>query len=357
MVGKKKRCSHVTLMHACINLQIQESPQQGMGLMDTLSQRGVHGIINGLDTAAWDPQCDPYLSPRMRFTPATAARGKAAAKRWLQVHLGLPASSQIPMVAYVGRLTHQKGVDVLLKALYSCIGPDILAQETLSRTLGPQVRLLHLLCSLICGCASTALSVELEDIVCDESMCSLQASGGTEASQAATNRDSVAGGRWQVVVMGTGDEQLEQELKYLPLALPRRAATVVRFDERLAHRLMAAADILVVPSRFEPCGLVALSALRYGAVPVVASTGGLRDIVSGRFLLSDTGRGEVKRPIPPSRNLLPGFFFANCLPVQPLYLPKLGLCFFVFVGSQAPGSEAQVICSFGSVSCMFGRVC
>jgi hypothetical protein len=89
--------------------------------------------------------------------------------------------------------------------------------------------------------------------------------------------------------MGTGDAHLERELEYLPVTLPRRAAATVGFDERMAHRLMAAADVLVVPSRFEPCGLVALAGLRYGAVPVVASTGGLRDIVSGRFLLEDTG--------------------------------------------------------------------
>ena len=85
--------------------------------------------------------------------------------------------------------------------------------------------------------------------------------------------------------MGTGDTHLENELRYLSRTLPGRAAGSVGFDERFAHRMLAAADILVVPSRFEPCGLVALAALRYGAVPVVASTGGLRDIVTGRFLL------------------------------------------------------------------------
>ena len=121
-------------------VQIQADVEQGMGLTHTLAHRGVHGIINGLDTTEWDPQTDPYLTPRMRYTPATAAHGKAAAKRWLQSHLGLPVSSKFPVVAYIGRLTHQKGVDVLLKALYSCIGPEELAREALSRSLGPQVR-------------------------------------------------------------------------------------------------------------------------------------------------------------------------------------------------------------------------
>jgi hypothetical protein len=90
---------------------------------------------------------------------------------------------------------------------------------------------------------------------------------------------------WQLVLLGTGDVHLQRELQYIERAMPGRAKGIVNFQERLAHRLMAAADILVVPSRFEPCGIVALAALRYGAVPVVASTGGLRDIVTGRFLV------------------------------------------------------------------------
>lgn len=121
-----------------------------MGLMPTLARRGVHGITNGLDTAAWDPRSDPYLSPRMRFDPSTAAHGKAAAKRWLQAHLGLPVTSQRPLVAYIGRLTHQKGVDALLKALYSCVGPEALARETADRTVAPQARLTPPACCACC---------------------------------------------------------------------------------------------------------------------------------------------------------------------------------------------------------------
>ena len=106
------------------------------------------------------------------------------------------------------------------------------------------------------------------------------------------------------MIIGTGDAHLENELRYLSRTLPGRAAGSVGFDERFAHRMLAAADILVVPSRFEPCGLVALSALRYGAVPVVASTGGLRDIVSGRFLLGTAHSQVCASPaasLPPSR--------------------------------------------------------
>ena len=61
---------------------------------------------------------------------------------------------------------------------------------------------------------------------------------------------------------------------------PGQACGMPVFSEEAAHLLLAAADYLLVPSRFEPCGLVALYALRYGAVPVTTATGGLRDIVN-----------------------------------------------------------------------------
>jgi glycogen synthase len=90
---------------------------------------------------------------------------------------------------------------------------------------------------------------------------------------------------WQLVLLGTGEPHLERELEFIERAMPGRAKGIAHFEEQLAHRLVAAADILVVPSRFEPCGIVALAALHYGTVPVVASVGGLRDIVTGRFLV------------------------------------------------------------------------
>ncbi len=72
----------------------------------------------------------------------------------------------------------------------------------------------------------------------------------------------------------------ECAIKQLHKAFPGQAAGVAAFDEALAHLVYAAADILVVPSRFEPCGLVAQCGARYGAVPVVAATGGLQDLVT-----------------------------------------------------------------------------
>jgi glycosyltransferase involved in cell wall biosynthesis len=106
-----------------------------MGTRPALAARPVHGIINGLDTACWDPAADVHLSPRMRYSrdAASTAAGKAAAKAWLQSHSGLPPAPRAPLIAFLGRLTDQKGVDLLLKALYRAVGPQVLAQETFER--------------------------------------------------------------------------------------------------------------------------------------------------------------------------------------------------------------------------------
>ena len=81
----------------------------------------------------------------------------------------------------------------------------------------------------------------------------------------------------QLVVLGSGDAWLERGLAAAAAAHPGRVAAVIGFDESLAHAVQTGADAVLVPSRFEPCGLVQMSALRYGAVPVVARVGGLSD--------------------------------------------------------------------------------
>ncbi len=84
---------------------------------------------------------------------------------------------------------------------------------------------------------------------------------------------------WQLVVLGSGDMHSEQELHRLAAAHPRQMYFHCGFDEALARRIYAAGDIFLMPSRFEPCGLGQLMAMRYGNVPVVRATGGLRDTV------------------------------------------------------------------------------
>ena len=80
-------------------------------------------------------------------------------------------------------------------------------------------------------------------------------------------------------MLGSGDVELERRFRAAADAQPESVGAIIGFDEVLAHQIQAGADALVVPSRFEPCGLTQLCALRYGAVPVVSRVGGLEDTV------------------------------------------------------------------------------
>jgi starch synthase len=84
-----------------------------------------------------------------------------------------------------------------------------------------------------------------------------------------------------LIVLGSGDPALEGAMLALGQRFPGRVAVRIGYDEALSHRLFAGADTVLVPSRFEPCGLTQMYGLRYGAVPVVALVGGLGDTVIG----------------------------------------------------------------------------
>ncbi len=90
--------------------------------------------------------------------------------------------------------------------------------------------------------------------------------------------DFVAGGGG-LVVLGTGDPALEGAMRGLAATYPQRVAVTIGYDEVLSHQLFAGADAVLVPSRFEPCGLTQMYGLRYGTLPVVAAVGGLADTV------------------------------------------------------------------------------
>eukprot|EP00210_Caulerpa_lentillifera_P004667 g4452.t1 len=83
----------------------------------------------------------------------------------------------------------------------------------------------------------------------------------------------------QLVILGTGKKKFERSLKTLETKYPDHAKGIARFSPRLAHLITAGADFMLVPSRFEPCGLIQLQAMHYGTVPVVSTTGGLVDTV------------------------------------------------------------------------------
>lgn len=178
------------------------TPEFGMGLDGVMRHRreALTGILNGIDEAAWDPAADPAIRPY------SAARGKAANKALLRAEMGLPEDAGGPLCVVVSRMTHQKGLDLLLEAL-----PALLDR------------------------------------------------GG------------------QLALLGSGDPGLEAA--FLHAAGHPNVAVRIGYDEGLSHRMIAGGDAILVPSRFEPCGLTQLYGLRYGTVPLVALTGGLADTV------------------------------------------------------------------------------
>ena len=109
----------------------------------------------------------------------------------------------------------------------------------------------------------------------------------------------VAGdGRAHFVILGTGDPGHEEALRRLAASFPGTVDVVIGFSELLAHLIQAASDIVLMPSRFEPCGLSQLYAFRYGAIPVVRATGGLVDTVvdtTPATLAAGTASGFVFR--------------------------------------------------------------
>jgi starch synthase len=183
------------------------STQLGMGLEGLLRGRGtdLSGILNGIDTAVWDPAHDPALA-----APFDAARldARRANKAAVQARYGLDIEPDVPLFGVISRFSWQKGIDLLLAAV-----PALLD----------------------------------------------------------------AGG--QLAILGSGDDALERRAREAMAALPGRVGGTIGYDEGIAHLLQGGVDALLIPSRFEPCGLTQLCALRYGAVPVVARVGGLVDTV------------------------------------------------------------------------------
>lgn len=179
----------------------------GEGLDGLLRSRGaaVRGIVNGIDTAVFDPATDPHLAAGYS---AGDQRGKAACKAALQRELALAVDRATPLLGVVGRLVEQKGIDLL-----------------------------------------TAVASDLLE-------------GGA-----------------QLVVLGTGDPAYEERWRRLAERYAHRLSLTLGFDAARAQRIYAGADLFLMPSRFEPCGLGQLIALRYGTIPVARAVGGLADTV------------------------------------------------------------------------------
>ena len=98
-------------------------------------------------------------------------------------------------------------------------------------------------------------------------------------------------GNTQVVILGTGDAQYEDTFRYYEDKYKGSFCAYIAYNENVAHNIYAGCDALLVPSRFEPCGLTQLISMRYGAVPIVRETGGLKDTVQPYNAFENTGNG------------------------------------------------------------------
>ena len=98
-------------------------------------------------------------------------------------------------------------------------------------------------------------------------------------------------GNTQVVILGTGDKRYEDAFRYYENTNRGTVCAYIAYDESLAHQIYAGADALLVPSLFEPCGLTQLISMRYGTVPIVRETGGLKDTVAPYNEFTNDGNG------------------------------------------------------------------
>jgi starch synthase len=101
---------------------------------------------------------------------------------------------------------------------------------------------------------------------------------------------------WQAILLGTGNPELEEACRKLEREYPDRIRAAIRFDAKLSRRMYAGSDILLMPSRYEPCGLAQMMAMRYGCVPLARATGGLQDTIVDAGSDAANGTGFLFKP-------------------------------------------------------------
>ena len=185
------------------------TPEFGEKLDGILNERrdSLYGILNGIDYDEFDPEKDPNVLAH--YNAKTVEKKRPENRRALQERMGLPQDDDAFLMAYVGRLSNQKGIDLISQI-------------------------------------STSL---LDNMKC------------------------------QLVVIGTGDTNYREFFLKLSQSHPDRVAAHLFYDDILPKLVFAGADAVLVPSKYEPAGLVPLEAMHYGAVPIVRRTGGMADAV------------------------------------------------------------------------------
>jgi starch synthase len=195
-----------------------QTPEFGCGLEGVLQYRRaeLHGVLNGIDYAAWNPETDREIT---KPYSADDLAGKAACKVGLAEEMGIDADGA-PLIGIVSRLAAQKGLDLVLEAMPALVEAGL-----------------------------------------------------------------------TLVMLGAGEPALERALVAAAAAERGRVAIRTGFDPALARRIYAGADMFLMPSRYEPCGLGQMISMRYGTIPVVRWTGGLADTVTEVRPARRTGTG------------------------------------------------------------------
>ena len=214
------RANHINTVSPTYMQEVQ-TEYYGFTLDGALKSRlnNFTGILNGIDYDIYNPETDQYLEKTYNDKHFVLAKKKN--KFALLQKLNLELSTDTALVAYIGRLAKQKGIDLMMSTLEEAI-----AQSTA-----------------------------------------------------------------KFVFIGSGDLQYENFLRYLQDKYRNRVYTFIGFNNALAHQLYASADILLIPSQFEPCGLGQLIAMRYGCLPLVRETGGLKDTVMPYNKYTKEGNG------------------------------------------------------------------
>ncbi len=105
---------------------------------------------------------------------------------------------------------------------------------------------------------------------------------------------------WQAILLGTGDPVIESACRSLEVEMPTKVRAVIRFDLNLSKRMYAGGDIILIPSRYEPCGLTQMIAMRFGCVPLARATGGLKDTIIDEYHSKQNTGYLFLEPIPES---------------------------------------------------------
>ncbi len=204
------------------------SKEYGFGLDGVLRKRSsdLAGIINGIDYNEWNPASDTFI-PENYSTKKIA--GKRKCKLQLLKNCSIKSDAEIPVVGMVGRLSSQKGLDLVLESIE--------------------------------GILSTGANL---------------------------------------IILGKGDELFQSGLSRAAEKYKGRVYVKIGYEDALAHKIYAGSDIFLMPSRYEPCGLGQLIAMRYGTIPVARKTGGLADTVSDYEPLTGNGTGFLFSDYTPS---------------------------------------------------------